>query len=144
MNNRKSGSGSGIFLMEMMMVVGFFIVCASVCILAFAKSDHLSRLAEERNQAVLAAQSLAEVWKAEDTEGLTARFGSAETNGSWMTVWDKTWQPVSETAPEAAFAAEMKITAPESGPERMSVSVWNLSGHEALFELEASCYRQTD
>lgn len=39
MNRR---SGSGIFLMEMMVVVFFFMLCASTCILAFAKSDRMS------------------------------------------------------------------------------------------------------
>ena len=48
--NRRSGSGSGIFLMEMMVVVFFFMLCASTCILAFAKSDRMSRLAWERGK----------------------------------------------------------------------------------------------
>ena len=49
--------------MEMMVVVFFFMLCASTCILAFAKSDRMSRLAWERDHAVSAAQSEAELWK---------------------------------------------------------------------------------
>ena len=62
--NRKSGSGSGPFLMEMLVVVGFFIICASICVMVFVKSDRISRDARDINQAVLMAQSLAEELKA--------------------------------------------------------------------------------
>ena len=40
--NRRSGSGSEPFLMEMLAVVGFFIVCASICVSVFAGADRLS------------------------------------------------------------------------------------------------------
>lgn len=53
--NRRSGSGSGPFLMEMLAVVGFFIVCASICVSVFAGADRLSRKADDLNHAVLAA-----------------------------------------------------------------------------------------
>lgn len=67
--NKRQRSGSGGFLMELMIVICFFIICASICMLAFAKADHLSRLAADRDRAVLAAESLAEVWKSEGLEG---------------------------------------------------------------------------
>ena len=38
-------SGSGIFLMEMIMVCGFFLLCAAVCVRAFVQADSLSRMA---------------------------------------------------------------------------------------------------
>lgn len=62
--NRKSGSGSGPFLMEMLVVVGFFIICASICVMVFVRSDNISKDARDINQAVLRAQSLAEELKA--------------------------------------------------------------------------------
>lgn len=78
--NRRSGSGSGIFLMEMMVVVFFFMLCASTCILAFAKSDRMSRLAWERDHAVSAAQSEAELWKLSDecADGKQDRYWNAD------------------------------------------------------------------
>lgn len=68
---------SGIFMMEMIMVVFFFILCASVCILVFVKADRMSREAADLNQSVLIAQSVAEVWKAEGTAGLKQRLGAS-------------------------------------------------------------------
>ena len=78
--NKRSGSGSGIFLMEMMVVVFFFMLCASTCILAFAKSDRMSRLAWERDHAVSAAQSEAELWKLSDecADGKQDRYWNAD------------------------------------------------------------------
>ena len=52
---------SGIFMMEMIIVVFFFILCSSVCILVFVKGDRMSRDAADLNQSVLIAQSVAEV-----------------------------------------------------------------------------------
>lgn len=105
--NRKNGSGSGIFLMEMIAAVFFFMIAASVCILAFAKADRQSRLASDRNQAVSAAQSVAEVWKLEGTDGLVgrmyayeipagsmARSGIPTAEGMYRIYWDADWQCV--------------------------------------------------
>ena len=85
--NRRSGSGSGIFLMEMMVVVFFFMLCASTCILAFAKSDRMSRLAWERDHAVSAAQSETELWKLSDErmDGKQDRY--------WNADWEETQDP---------------------------------------------------
>ena len=35
----RRGSGSGPFLMEMILVTGFFIICASLCVTVFARAD---------------------------------------------------------------------------------------------------------
>ena len=72
--NGKGGSGSGLFLMEMIVVVFFFVLCASQCILAFATSERMSRQGRNLNQAVTMAESIVEVWKAEGVDGLTGRL----------------------------------------------------------------------
>jgi hypothetical protein len=70
MRVHRGNSGSGLFLMEMIVAVFFFMICVSICILGFAKSDHMSRNAKNLNQAILAAESTAEIWKAAGDEGL--------------------------------------------------------------------------
>lgn len=70
----KSGSGSGLFLMEMIVVVFFFVICASQCILAFATSERMSRQGKDLNRAVIQAESVMETWKAEGEDGLTGRL----------------------------------------------------------------------
>ena len=82
MNSRK-GSSSGIFLMEMIMVCGFFLLCAAVCIRVFIQADSMSRLAREMNQAVLAAESVADRWKvgASESEGPQEAAGRIRSAG---------------------------------------------------------------
>lgn len=70
--SRKRTSGSGPFLMEMILVTGFFIICASICVLVFARANRLSQRASDINQAVLEAQTLAEEMKA----GLDLNLGT--------------------------------------------------------------------
>lgn len=112
--NRKSGSGSGPFLMEMLVVTGFFIACASICVLVFVKADGMSQGARDLNQAVLAAESLAEelkVWEA----GAMAQGQAAGIMA---------YGPVQEQAPEGDMAQGQETGAEanaaqgkETGPE---------------------------
>lgn len=76
MENRKNSSGAGLFLMEMIMAVFFFILCASTCIMVFVKADGMSRTARDINRSVVEAESIAEVWKLRGAEGLQAQFGA--------------------------------------------------------------------
>lgn len=129
MSSRK-GSGSGIFLMEMIMVCGFFLLCAAVCIRVFVRSDAMSRLAREKNQAVLAAESLAETWKAEGMEGVLAQaFAEQESLGEethYTLFFDKDWALL-DTAPagtetpaeNAFFIAELALGEEEADQGRM-------------------------
>lgn len=159
--NRKNGSGSGIFLMEMMVVVLFFMLCASTCILAFVKADRMSRLADEQNQAVSAAQSVAEIWKAEGTAGLEQRMkahqiepgsvgraGTPVPEGLYRVTWDGDWQCLGWRGPEEKellagrrmwYTAWILETQGEDGLSRLSVSVQEREypDEEQLFHLEA-------
>lgn len=48
------------FLMEMMWVCAFFLICACIFVLAFAKAEQMSRKAETLNKATLAASNAME------------------------------------------------------------------------------------
>lgn len=90
--NSKSGSGSGLFLMEMIVVVFFFILCASTCILVFVRSNHMSQLAKNINQSVLQSESIAECWKS-SKEGavLTVMNGQKQGQAQYLFYWDQNW-----------------------------------------------------
>lgn len=128
MNSRKR-SGSGIFLMEMIMVCGFFLLCAAVCIQVFMRSDAMSRLARERNQAVLAAESLAETWKAGGIEALTAKEGRELSEGEtgYTLFFDQNWKLMDapdgyqeDSLNEAFFAAELTLGEEAAGEGKMN------------------------
>ena len=100
--SKKSGSGSGPFLMEMLVVVGFFIICASICVMVLAKADSMSRRARDMNQAALKAQSLAEsmkagqepAWSSEAPEeaSLVLPEGLKEGQELRYLYWDRSWE----------------------------------------------------
>lgn len=106
--NRRNHSGAGLFLMEMIAAICGFILCASVCILAFAKADRMSRLAKDRGEAVSAAQTAAEIWKAEGVDGLQLRMHAVFAE--------------QETAPEQETLSEQKtVTEQEALSEQEMV-----------------------
>lgn len=80
MKSRKRRAGSGPFLMEMILVTGFFVICASICVLVFARANRLSRQAGDINRAVLEAQTLAEEMKA----GLDLKLGTMSPGRDFM------------------------------------------------------------
>ncbi len=57
------------FLMEMIWVCAFFLICASIFVTAFAKAEQLSRKADTLNQAVQAVSNLVEDCLAEVEDG---------------------------------------------------------------------------
>ena len=128
--NKRSGSGSGIFLMEMMVGVFFFMLCASTCILAFAKSDRMSRLAWERDHAVSAAQSVAEVWK----------LSEEQQEGEQSLYWNADWEET-ENQSEAVYTGSLTETSKEDGIQNLQIVIREAGEDgEELFALDAVKY----
>lgn len=136
--NKKNSSGTGMFMMEMIAAVFFFILCASICILVFVKADGMSRLARDMNRSVAAAESVAEVWKAEGMEGLSVRCEAAGDADKVYIYWDGNWNPVTETE-KPRFFGEMIRTA--DGPmEKAEISVTRLEDGKELFSMTEARY----
>lgn len=102
--NRKSHSG--VFLMEMIGVVFFFLLCAGICTRIFVKADLMSREAADLNRAVLIAQSSGEVYKERGNEGLKEIFFLQEDAkaDSYLMKFDKNGAAI--TSGQAVFVAE--------------------------------------
>lgn len=71
------------FLMEMLWVCAFFLISACIFVLAFAKSEQMSRDAEVLNQAVLAASNAMEETFALYDGGNTEAPASAYSTGDF-------------------------------------------------------------
>lgn len=142
--NRKSGSHSGVFLMEMMVAIFFFILCASTCILAFVKSNNLSALASDRNRAVTVAESVAEIWKLEGMDGLAEQLPVNVLEGESAIYFDRNWKPLTsaqENLSETVYAVRIAEEYMENGQEKLFISVEKgKQSDTALFELEVSRY----
>ena len=103
--NRKQHSG--LFLMEMIVVILFFILCAAICIETFVKADSMSRKAVALNRGVQVAQTVTEVWIAEGKEGLQKRLKATGSGDGNEEMWfDAQGEPCEAEA--AAFKAEVK------------------------------------
>jgi hypothetical protein len=103
--NRKSHSG--VFLMEMIGVVFFFLLCAGICTRIFVKADLMSREAADLNRAVLIAQSSGEIYKERGNEGLKEIFSLQERDAdadSYLMKFDKNGDAI--TRGQAVFVAE--------------------------------------
>ena len=111
MMNRKHPSG--VFMMEMIAVVFFFILCAGICIKTFVKADFMSREAADLNQGVLIAQSVAEVWKAEGPEGLEKRllaYSQEDGSDGYAMGFDKSGNPCEKE--KAVFDVRTDLAGP--------------------------------
>lgn len=131
----KRDSGTALFLMEMIAVVCFFILCASVCILVFVRANNLSRLAKDTNYASLAAESVAEIWKAEDAGGLKDRLLMSGDQSTGVIYWDSVWSPVLEKE-EAEYGGQVDMSA-EGRVGEARIRVWRLEDDVELFVLTA-------
>ncbi len=138
----KRDSGTALFLMEMIAVVCFFILCAAVCILVFVRANNLSRLAKDTNQASLAAESAAEVWKAEGAKGLTERLGMSGNETEGLIYWDSQWKADS-TEEGAGFVARIAVTE-EGRVEKAQIEIVRLEDQTELFSLTAKRGRESD
>lgn len=76
--NAKKNSTSMV-LMELIMVTGFFILCAGVCLLVYMRANNLSHLSAYTDQAAMIASNIAEEWKAGDFSDFPA--DAAESGG---------------------------------------------------------------
>ena len=129
---------SGVFMMEMIMVVFFFIICASICILVFVRADKMSRRADDLNQAVLAAQSAAEVWKAEGEDGLEKRFQAVSDGSGSLTMY---FEKNGSAASPDAYVCQVTVTpepADSDSPVLRQADIAVTCGGESVFSLSVS------
>lgn len=106
--NRKNRSN--VMMMEMIVAVFFFLLCAAVCIQAFVKADLLSKRAADLNQSVLIAQSTAEIWKAEGEAGLIHRFNGVKKDSpveTYTMMFDKKGNAADQS--QAVYYGEVKV-----------------------------------
>lgn len=107
---------SPLVLMEQVIMLAVFALAAALCLRVFVLSDQLSRQGEIRDQALLQAQSAAEVYRHCQGQGDQAveLAGGSWDGTSWTLLWDESWQPV-EQADQAEY--RLTVTPEDSGNE---------------------------
>lgn len=138
--NKKNSSGEGMFMLEMIVAVFFFILCASICIRVFVKADSMSRLARDMNNGVLAAERVAEIWKAEGTEGLNSRLYARTGESGAHLFWDQEWNAIADEA-DASYLGELSWVGDEGlWTARIVIRRADQKGGADLFEMTAARY----
>ena len=141
MNGR---SRSTLFLMEQLIVIAIFALCASVCVKIFIGSFLMAGDTRDMRQALVAAKGGAECYKAygdlEKTAALLSggRYSSSPAADAYYVYYDEDWQVCGET--EAAYALRLKVlrfksfTEDEEAPLPLlcELSVEKITGEEIV------------
>ncbi len=136
-NNLKSRSKSSLFLMELIIVLMFFSLCAATCMQIFANAKVKTDYSRDLTNASFAAESVAEVYKAcgGDLEATAKKCGDADVNGSEMHVYyDKDWKTTAEDG--ASFV--MTITETEADDIEKAFIEIDYAGGENIFDIVAT------
>lgn len=108
----KTGSGSGhaLFLIEQLIVIAVFAVCAAVCVKIFTESFIIADTSADMNNAVLAAESGAECFKAVpgDIAASAELLGGAVDGGDAVVYYDGDWRVSGE--PDALYILRLSPT----------------------------------
>lgn len=87
----KSRSSSSLFLIELIIALLFFSVCAAICVNIFAKSALMAKNARESENAVLLAENAAAAYKSAggDMDKTAALLGGSCDSGSVSASYDE-------------------------------------------------------
>ncbi len=133
-NNLKSRSKSSLFLMELIIVLMFFSLCAATCMQIFANAKVKTDYSRDLTNAAFAAESVAEVYKAldGDLEATASKCdGEAVSDGVIEIYYDKDWNP---TAQDGAVYV-MTVTETETEDiEKAFIEVDDVEG-ENIFDI---------
>lgn len=135
---RSGHSKSGLFLMELIIVILFFSLASTVCIQMFAKSHLISEETVNKNEAVLAAQNLAESWYAAggDLTAMSAVFPDASvTDDRLVLSYDSSWNLCDDAS--AVYTAVLTNSSEDADNITCSILVGSANGTEedALYTL---------
>lgn len=149
-NSRSTHSKSGLFLMELILVILFFSIAGAICIQIFVKAHLLSRSASELNRAVALAQSAAAGLEAGNgsLEDLALQFpeGILDTDTddslSHFTVYyDDAWKPCGKASAVYSLNVLAPRTAAPGTLNRESVVISRLgSQNSEIYRLAFNIY----
>lgn len=135
-------------LVEMMVMLAVFALCAALCTQAFVRAEEISRRAEARDRGVTLCQSVAEVIRhngGDPEAALTEVCGGASDAGEgWAVYYDENWALLPE-AGEAGYTLQVtELTTGRPTLGKAKVEAFTLRGGEmdSLFFIEVSWQKE--
>ncbi|MCL2004153.1 MAG: hypothetical protein FWG72_09160 [Oscillospiraceae bacterium] len=129
MNGRGKTS---LFLMELLIAITVFAVCAAVCTAIFTDAFLTAKDAGDLNYALIAAKNGAETYKTVKSPEETAAVlgGGALGPGSAAVYYDGSWQVCGE--PDAAYVLRLNAGLSAAPPFLCALSVEKITGEEII------------
>ena len=138
MEERIRPTRSGLFAIELLIAVGVFSLCAAICVGLFVRSEIISQDSADLNQAVTAARSASECFKAAggDLQRTAELTGGEVSNGVLFLEFDGDWQKLPAGEP-GTFELTMTLQTAESdsySSALLDVKRWTRSETETVGE----------
>ena len=138
MDERIKPTKSGLFAIELLIAVGVFSLCAAICVGLFVRSEIISQDSADLNQAVTAARSASECFKAAggDLQRTAELTGGEVSNGVLFLEFDGDWQKLPSGEP-GTFELTMTLQTAESdsySSALLDVKRWTRSETETVGE----------
>ena len=134
MNNR---SRSTLFLIEQLIVVAVFAICAAACVRIITSAWYTARESRDINNAIHAAESGAESYNAvvgdlgKAAAVLGGKVGSVDGASAALVYYDSKWYVCAEADEDARYVMRLKSEGPEPGGSFLipgELSVLRLTG----------------
>ena len=139
--NKFTKSKSALFLMELVIVILFFSICAAVCMQLFVQTHLLGQKTSELNNSVTAAQGVAEVVRGTDgsIDTLMKYYPAAVTDGEhYMEIYYNDAFDLCDYA-DAQYACKVTMV-DEMYIRNLDISVSRISDGDNIYSLNASKY----
>ena len=138
MDERIKPTKSGLFAIELLIAVGVFSLCAAICVGLFVRSEIISQDSADLNQAVTAARSASECFKAAggDLQRTAELTGGEVSNGVLFLEFDGDWQKLPAGEP-GTFELTVTLQTAESdsySSALLDVKRWTRSETETVGE----------
>jgi len=134
-------SKTSLFLMELVIVIMFFSVCAALCMQMFVKAHMIGIQTKELNHAVAISQGFAEVMRGTDgsLESILEYYPTAVTdNGTFFEVYyDRDFNTCDYS--DAAYVGDVSVN-PTGAIQNIEIRVVRLSDYKEIYTLNATKY----
>lgn len=126
-------SKSTLFLMELVVVLLFFSLCAAICVSVFGSAQQMARDSHNLSDSVVAARNAASCYKSADGD---IQQAVTMLDGQWddqngIVYYDKQWQPVSQKD-SISYYVQLKLLAQAGEAE---ISVYEMEEDAPIFTL---------
>ena len=135
---RRQQAGMQLFLVELVLAIGFFAMIAAVCVRLFAAAGLTAADSRAKSQAVLAAESAAECFKAAggDLEKTAAYLGAdAGQEDTLILYYDEDWQLQTEPG---TYRLKLQRSQEPEGLALADIRVSDGQTETLLFTLQAA------